>query len=455
MLRLFTIAGVLAVALHLSGCADRAPGLARARKLPDPDREKRKQWSGISYADQTVVEMTPRASTRTVGFDSERVMSGQDDWEPWVAVDPGAPYVYQFTTRYNPVAKIAFRRSSDGGATWDIDGFIPDTRRSQNDPQAAVAADGTLFVVWLDRWDTTLIKSSDHGMTWTSPVRVFTPPPSGSDHGWLAISPDGQDVYVGFNWSDSFVVASHDGGATFGPEVQTNDDNRYWFHTGAAVAPDGTVYIAVVDFSQDYAGSADVGVLKSDDGGLSWSTHYVDTVPEMPECGWAAGCYFGFFGSVTGLAVDAAGTIVLVYPSGQYDGGPQGIYARTSSDGVTWSNRTLISHRVPASTNAVPAVAAGPLAGDFRVAWQGTRTGDTDAWNTWYRRTLDGGASWGPFRRLSDLGTGAPYKSADGYRFPYGDYMGIAVDGEGVAHVIWAEGASYLGPGGTWYTRGQ
>jgi hypothetical protein len=48
---------------------------------------------------------------------------------------------------------------------------------------------------------------------------------------------------------------------------------------------------------------------------------------------------------------------------------------------------------------------------------------------------------------------GAPYHNGDGYRFPYGDYMELAVDGRGRSHVIWGEGLSYIGPGGTWYTR--
>jgi hypothetical protein len=33
--------------------------------------------------------------------------------------------------------------------------------------------------------------------------------------------------------------------------------------------------------------------------------------------------------------------------------------------------------------------------------------------------------------------------------------MEIAVDGRGRNHVVWGEGISYIGPGGTWYTRGR
>jgi len=55
--------------------------------------------------------------------------------------------------------------------------------------------------------------------------------------------------------------------------------------------------------------------------------------------------------------------------------------------------------------------------------------------------------------RVSDQSSGATYKAAAGYAFPYGDYFEIAVDAEGRTHLIWGEGSSYSGSGGTWYTR--
>ena len=48
---------------------------------------------------------------------------------------------------------------------------------------------------------------------------------------------------------------------------------------------------------------------------------------------------------------------------------------------------------------------------------------------------------------------GAPYKTAAGYAFPYGDYFGIAVDAESRTHLIWGEAAGYSGSGGVWHTR--
>lgn len=415
-----------------------------------------KPSSGRSQAGRVRLDAAPAPSPLGTGFDSERVWGVGDDWEPAVAADPSAPVVYQLTTRYGgPRAEIYFRRSTDGGATWQPDRPLVATGREQNDPQLAVANDGTVFALWLDRWETRLVRSFDQGDTWTAPVEVAPGLPF-TDHGWLAIAADGRDVYVALNASDSYVVASHDGGASFGPPVRTSDDSRYWFHTGGAVAADGTVYFAAADYDAvDFSGDVGIDVLRSVDGGGSWTTTRVDTSRETPPCDWSPGCYFGFLGPVTALAVDSTGQLLLAYNAGRTAGAPQQIRLRASLDGVRWSRPRALSHPDFAAHNAFPALAAGPGPGDFRLVWQGTGDADTDTWNTWYRRTTDGGRTWSAAVRLSDLPDGAPYKSEGGYRFPYGDYLGLAVDAAGTAHVVWGEGTNFVGPGGTWSTRGE
>jgi hypothetical protein len=422
--------------------------------------------ASFTVSEATVAEGPPPSSNKT-GFDSERVWSAFDDWEPAIAVDPSSPYVYQLTTRYDGPAPckrctgpyIIFRRSSDGGAHWEPDQFLTPNRKSNNDPQIAVANDGTIYAAWLNDYvpGVKFIKSSDHGKTWSRPIAVVGRggDPSWSDKPLLAISPSGHDVYIAFNASDSYIVASHNFGATFSKPIKTNSDTRYWFHSGGAVAPDGDVYFAATDYSQDYSGDANINVLKSTNGGASWATTRVDTSREMPDCPWSAGCYLGFFGPSVALTIDRAGTIMIAYNSGDTPGGPQKMYVRTSTNGVTWSPRHQVSNGSPTVNNAFPALAHGPRAGDFRLAWQDDRNGSTNAWNTWYRRTMNSGTTWSAALRLSDLGSGAPYKTANGYAFPYGDYFQMAVDAGGTAHIIWGEGSSYDGPGGSWYTRGQ
>ena len=42
------------------------------------------------------------------------------------------------------------------------------------------------------------------------------------------------------------------------------------------------------------------------------------------------------------------------------------------------------------------------------------------AFNVWYRSTTNAGGTWGTTVRLSNLGSGAPYKTSSGVAFTYG-----------------------------------
>ena len=455
-------------------------GCAAEESTPVPSKDAAPRAEAVYYAGRIYAAEAQRgtpdyeaglepASTpmpgRTEGWEQERIWSDHVDWEPVVAVDRSSDRVYQLVARYYalpcpdcPDPILAFRRSDDGGATWGEDRYPFRSGRTLGDPQLQVAGDGTVFAAFLQdyRPGVVLARSEDGGDTWSEPVRVTgESKPRWSDHPLLMVSDDGRDVYVALNASDSYIVASHDGGQTFAAPVRTNPGGRYWFHTGGVVRPDGSVFVAAVDFSQNYTGNAHVSVLRSEDGGRSWETIRLDVSAEVPACDWSDGCYLGYLGPRASLAADTDGALLVVYNAGNRPGRPQRLWYRTSADGRMWSRRQRLAPG-PASTSfAFPVVASGLAAGDFRVAWQDDRRAPTERWNTWMRQTTDGGATWERRVQLSGGGARPMYKSASGYAFPYGDYIGLAVDGQGLSHVIWGAGESYYGNGGAWYTRGR
>ena len=70
----------------------------------------------------------------------------------------------------------------------------------------------------------------------------------------VALSADGQDVYISFNGptnGDVYVAVSHDAGATWS-QVQVTDGDRYYFAYQGFVAPDGRVTFA--EMSETYTG---------------------------------------------------------------------------------------------------------------------------------------------------------------------------------------------------------
>jgi hypothetical protein len=391
-----------------------------------------------------------------------------DNWEPVVAADTRSSWVYQAVTaigahecpRHNcPGTSILVRGSSDGGATWGPLTFVCGTACKnvgwQFDPQLAVATDGTVYAAWLNTFNpgTVLSKSFDHGRTWSAPV-TMNGSLSYNDKPILAISPSGKDVYLAFNAKDdAYAVASHDSGATFSAPVKTNTDSFAYLAYGGTVAPNGDVYFGETGEAKDTLGPEPVAVVRSTDGGRSWTTTLLDTSQQAPPCSFK-GCYRDFYSSQATIAADGAGKLVFAYLLNTVPDAPKSLYVRTSLDGVTWSARSLVN---AAGDSNMPALADGPSSGDFRLVWQDNRKG-ADAWNTWYARSTNGGATWSAATRLSTLGSGAPYKSDAGYTFPFGDYLGLAVDAAGQNHVIWGEGDGIYtggGTGGSWWTRGR
>ena len=145
---------------------------------------KRRLISETVRIDEPVtIQTTPTPSQSNNGFEAERLWGPYNDWEPAIAIDRATGYVYQLTTRYDgpePCKRCAgpyiiFRRSVDGGATWEVDQFLTPFRKSHNDPQIEVAGRNDLCRV-VERLcaGVKFIKSTDRGMTWTAPISITT-----------------------------------------------------------------------------------------------------------------------------------------------------------------------------------------------------------------------------------------------------------------------------------------
>src|SRR5215831_18722373 len=404
------------------------------------------------------------AGAGTGGFSSEQPTGTpykhQGNWEPTVATDPHHPgLVYQLVTGINarqcapgcPGTSVLFRKSTDGGTSWGAEQFVCGLACKgvgwQYDPQIKVASDtnppcgcGTIYVVFLNTFDpgAVLFKSHDGGASWQGPI-TMNGPLKYMDKPVLVISPTGKDVYVAFNGKlNSYVVASHQFGnpGTFLPPQQINgEDDLWWYPDGGAIAPDGTVYFSENGESGQPGSPTNGGHVNGPDliGLFRCSTS------PSSSCGTHT------------LAADTAGHIVVAYTFSTAAGGPKSLYAATSDDGVTWTAPVLVNSR---GDGNFPQIASGPAPGDFRLAWQDNRTG---AFNTWYTASANGGGSWTGQVKLSNRTSGAPYKTPAGYRFPDGDYFGIAVSSAGITHAIWgeADGSSIYCCGDTWYTRGR
>jgi hypothetical protein len=296
-------------------------------------------------------------------------------------------------------------------------------------------------------------RSTDHGATWSQPTWIH-PDVKWGDKPNLAVSPDGQDVYVQFNGptgGDAYSAVSHDGGVTWSTTKITHSD-RYYFDYGGAVLPDGRIVFGQVSFSYtgpDHAaeGVQKVHVFASDDEGITWSELVVDELELGTEC-TSRSCYGDFYDSGPSLVADQDGDLVIVYNGASTPFGPQTVYARSSTDGgLTWSDRVALSKD---GVNAAFPAAVGDGNDGARVWFMARRN---HRWQVWYRTTEDLGATWSTREKLSDATSGTVYKHPTGFDEAYGDYGEIAITSDGHTIGVWGEGLSYYGPGGVWFNR--
>jgi hypothetical protein len=393
-----------------------------------------------------------------------------DQWEPAMAADAHG-HIYVLYPQYGTVPNcpgctvptIALEVSNDNGVTWDPSKPLLAFSSGQFDPQIAVdpVDHQTVYASWLqnEKRDVMVARSLDFGRSWS-----FSIAERGSDEAdkpVLAIH--GTDVYVGFNHDEEFsVAASHDAGQTFSVgNVNPNATPGWSLAGGATVDPAGNVYFGWTAYGKFEMRTrpVSVNVSRSADGGRTWSTILLDVSSPPPDCE-AQSCETGFLGAQVALASDAAGALYALWNAGSTNGGPEDIYFSSStSGGSTWSARASVSEAGPDVEHCFPAVVAG-ASGDVRIAWMDTRAAefehpDRPLWNTFYRSSTNGGATWSPESQLSRTARGYDYILPNGFRFPFGDYFSLAIDSEGTTHAVWGEGRNYKSPGSIWYTHGR
>jgi hypothetical protein len=460
-----------------SQVAVRAPDQARAGsgEVAEEDEVTAERLEALSAARASgkFGGKVAAATSPAPGWVGSRVMSRHDDWEPAVATDPNAPYVYLLTTRYGtsppgcsrhcPSPFIAMAISRDGGSSWGAQRLVCLCLKSkgQYDPTIEVVPNtGAVYSVFLnaDRaggFSAVFTKSTDHGATWTDPVHVYGNV-AWTDKPEVTMSPSGKDVYVSWNGpqgGDLYVGQSHDYGKTWTQE-KLSSSKRYYYAYDARVLPDGTVVFS--ESSLVYSGSTRVEgevwfhAVISRDLGRTWENVVVAKVPVGEAC-VAAGCSPDFYTGQSSVVPDAPGHLVFAYEGPTAAGGPQRVYVSTSSDGGrTWSAGTPLS---VSGENATQPRLGSSGGGDVRIWFMQTADGDNpDAWNVWYRSSRNGGRTWSAPVRIDDAPAGAAgYVYADGFGEIYGDYGEIAVTSTGKTIATWGEGFSYTGPGGTWF----
>jgi hypothetical protein len=388
-----------------------------------------------------------------------------DQWEPALTAD-GAGHVYVLYPQYLtvpkcehcPVPTLILVVSNNNGTTWEAPREIAPLGTAQYDPQIMVdpADRRTVYAAWLqnEKRDVIVAKSVDFGQNWT--VALAARETTDADKPVLAVR--GPDVYVAYNHASNVRAAvSHDAGSSFTTVTVNPTKAPGWAQAGGAtIDPAGNAYVSWAAYSRTPRGPGPVAlyVSRSVDGGRTWNLALLDVSGAPPaceneadECGWA------YLGAQIALSSDSAGTLYALWNSGSISGTAERIlFSASTTGGATWTAKADVSRAVAGVSHAFPTIVAG-AAGDVRIAWMDTR--NSPFWNTYYRSSTNGGATWSSENRLSTFVPGFDYIGPSGFKFPFGDYFGMAIDSRGDTQLVWGEGLTYESPGSIWYTRGR
>jgi hypothetical protein len=257
-------------------------------------------------------------------------------------------------------SRILFSRSIDRGDTYstpirlsDHGGDAVDSDLTVEGAMPAVGPDGTVYVAWSGPRGIEFDRSTDGGITFGRD-RIISDQPGGWDFNVTGIyrcnglpvtkvdisgAAYRGRVYVlwgdqRFGDADVFLLASDDGGASWGNRVRVNNDpqgnGRDQFFPWMDVDPVTGKIAAVFYDRREHADNltTDVYLALSTDGGETFSNERISTTPFIPSSGM-------FFGDYTGVAI--------------YDGMIRPLWMRM--DGFTLSAWTALINPPPADTS--------------------------------------------------------------------------------------------------------
>jgi len=348
--------------------------------------------------------------------------------------------------------------SEDDGKTWrlSLDRKSAEDRSLSGDPAVAFGPDGTAYFATLARRG--LFRSRDGGRTWEPPTAVD--PEASLDREFLAVDGTGGRFRGRLYWSCANLIrpigpgpgttgialyASGDGGLTFDrPALRVADLPLYVGGIGNGVVLSDGTFVVLYNLMEppSRAGAAvgpnaRLGVGRSTDGGRTFER-------EMPEIdSWTrgdhragAGCLaVGLGGAATGDRLYAAWA----------DGGPttpyRVMFSRSEDKGLSWTPPRAVSElpegagRGGRADAYLPALAVN-RAGVVCVTWYDTREIPAGrGWHVLGRASRDGGRTWLPTVRVTELATKVP-----GPQDWPGDTAGLAADAGGTFHALWIDG---------------
>ena len=335
--------------------------------------------------------------------------------------------------------------SHDGGRTWPWNQPFPNSSENifrNSDPVAVARDDGRLYVLTLgagmpviENHGLFITWSDDDGVTWREAVTVTAREDTGfDDKEWLAIdqsprSPYTHRMYVA--WRPAFyeglwLASSADGGLTWSEPITAALGDIHAAYP--VVDVEGRLLVFFVDpLKVNECGA--IRFVASDDGGETFGAQQHVADIRQPRSPLNDEDKFRVF-SIISAAVDPSDPdrmyVAWTDARDAESNGADAMLAYSHDGGATWSEPARLSSEPPGRVrdDFLPVIHAGAR-GRLHAFWM-DRRGDPDnvLVHAMYRASDDGGKTWGPTSRVSDLATDHNVAAPENSPSP-GDYWGL------------------------------
>ncbi|MDX1385722.1 MAG: sialidase family protein, partial [Thermoanaerobaculia bacterium] len=314
-----------------------------------------------------------------------------------------------------------FSRSTDNGQSWSDQGAVGGT--AFGDPSIVWReADGNFYFATLaSGGNLALWSSTDDCQSFNF---VSTPATGGDDKELLAVdnwsaSPNYGNLYL--VWTDfGFggrirAIRSTDGGATWSAPANLSAPGVVVQGAWPTVTPNGDVYVAWVRYTNFTNGPISIDVARSTDGGLTYSpvtSPLVNAVSPRQQAASAACGRPSLNGQIRYLASpqiasDVGSNLHVVYsydPDGFNVGDVVDVFYRRSTDGgTTWGPEIRLNDDTSSSDQYFPTIQVSD-GRTVMATWYDRRLDGGNLLQDYFKRvSTDNGLSWHPSVRLTDV----------------------------------------------------
>jgi hypothetical protein len=304
---------------------------------------------------------------------SKRLTWGfEDSYHPAIAIDSSSQIHVVWFEHIPGGYEIYYKRSTNGGVTWGSSKRLTWNSNDSEYPKIAVDSSNSIHVVWYSdtpvNYEIYYKRSTNGGVTWESSKRLTWTSSSSYDPKIAVDSSDNIHV-VWYNYtsvnSEIYYRRSTNGGVTW------ESSKRLTWNLGESAAPaiaaDLSNNIHVV-WADDTPGNPEIYYRRSTDGGVTWGS--------SKRLTWNSG-----FSYQQAILVDSSNHIHVVWAD-DTPGNFEIYYRRSTDGGVTWGSSRRLTWNAGSSYD--PAITVDSST-NIHVTWDDDTPGN---WEVYYRKGI-------------------------------------------------------------------